>query len=647
MLRLTRLLIATAILAALTVGLRCDAAMSRYSVVLKANPQAIVADGRSETTITAEVTDSSGRNVPDGTVVDFTASLGIIQRTERTAAGVARVRLQSNTSIGTSVVSVVVVAGNAVATLRVDFLEPGTEMFDESFISVDSKKHLGFDVGSKIVDSAGGVTIYSRGMTIKAEEAQVDLNTNILRAKNGSEDITIVRGDKKVTASALYFDFNSMSGVIIAPASEGAKRLRFRGRDMHTEPDDDTSAKIAFDFKPISESTMFIKARSILIRPGEEVKFKRAGFYLDGDRVLSVPLHVEPLRGSQTSLNHMLTYGTDGLKVDIPFYYSLTPNGTGAVRLRHSQAGGWGYYSGNSGWQLDLEQDYNIGASTDGKFSMNKITSLNAWGARWNQRKEFNDNSTLYTYIDFPAHRDLYGNVDYSHPLGRNYTFSMNFRGDKVTDLDPRFSSRAYIQSRPKQILGDLASFTVTSRLSFDNYSSGNSRNLGGGLGLQLYGKPIQFGPNSSLNSSLSLSHDVGGFMGGTSVNANVGYSRALGRIGQLGLNYSYSSLSSDYAFSEQRISADLSLTPNDRWQAYFYGTFGVSDSSISAFGELSYTFLPTWRLHLLGNLQKFEGFQYVDAEVALAKAIGKQEIRIIWSQSLQRFRVEFSALSF
>src|SRR5512145_3257951 len=79
-----------------------------YSMWLRAQPQAIVADSNSSTTITAEVRDSSGHAVPDGTVVDFNTSLGIIERSARTAAGVARVRLTSVATTGTALVSAVV-----------------------------------------------------------------------------------------------------------------------------------------------------------------------------------------------------------------------------------------------------------------------------------------------------------------------------------------------------------------------------------------------------------------------------------------------------------------------------------------------------------------------------------------------------------
>ncbi|MHB9035317.1 MAG: invasin domain 3-containing protein [Armatimonadota bacterium] len=625
-----------------------DAAPNDFSLWLRAQPQAIVADSFSTTTITAEVRDQSGGAVPDGTQVDFTSSLGIIEHSARTASGVARVRLQSDTTVGTALVSAVVSSGRAVAQLSVDFIAPGTEMFDESFISVTSSKQLGYDVGSQTVDSAGGVKIYHRGVTITAEEAQIDVKNNILRAraKLGGENIIIKRGDKSIAASVLYYNFSRMNGVLFTPAEDGAKRMLFRGRDMFTQPDEEPNTKVSFDFTPIAESNMFIRARSLLIRPGEEIKIKRANFYLEGDKVLSVPLHVVSLNEQSAGMNQLLTYGTEGLSMDLPIYYSLTPNGTGSVRLRHSEPAGWGYYSGRAGWQVDLEEEYTSGGSTDGKFAVNRITSGD-WGIRWNHRREFDNDSRLFTYIDFPSHQDLFGTMDYSRSLG-DYSMSLSLRGNKRRSADGSYSSSAYIQSRAKPLIGNGAvSYAFTTKLSYNNSIASETGNaLGTGLGLQLYGKPIRFG-RGTISTSVSALHDWGGAYPGSSIYANAGYYRNLGTIGSFGLNYTYSFADSEYGYNAQRVSTDLYLRPSERWNSRVSLTYGLSDSSMSAFGDFGYSIRPTWRLSVLGTYQKLPSFSYTDAEFALSKALGRQEARMIWSQSRKRFRVEFSALSF
>ena len=617
-----------------------------YTMWLKAHPQAIVADGKSDTIISAEVRDSNGRNVPDNTVVEFTASQGIIESSAGTVAGVARVRLQSSANVGTAMVSAVVIGSSAVAQTRVDFLAPGTEMFDESFISISSKKYLGYDMAGKIIDAAGGVEIHSRGIDISVEECQLDARKTVLRAKGrlGGSNIILKRGDKQLEASELYYDFISMSGVILTPAEDGARRMRFRGRDFFTQVDEDPDKNVTFDFTPVGPDTMFIKSRSIIVRPGEEIKFKRADFYLKGEKVLGVPLHVESLNGQQKGVAQVMSYGTDGLRLDVPFYYSISPNGTGALRLKHGSDAGWGLGSGNAPWQLDLDQEYNIGSSTDGAFTMDRITS-SQWGAKWTQRHEFDNDAQLYTYLDFPSHQSLYGSADYSRSFD-NYTFTMNMRGDRRSSSNVGYYTSACLQSRPKPTLGGAVSYAYSTKLNYNSRLDEDNSKVGSGLGLQLYGKPLRLGMNGNFNTSLSVSQNIGGSDSGMSLWGNASYYQNLGTIGQFSLNYNYAHGGSS-GYSEQSISTDFSLTPSQKWQAYFNATYGLGDQSISAFGELSYLLMPTWRLHLLSNMQRYTGWDYSDVEIAIAKALGGHEAMLIWSQSQRRFRMEFSAARF
>ncbi|MCX8053558.1 MAG: Ig-like domain-containing protein [Armatimonadetes bacterium] len=620
---------------------------------LSSHPQAIVADAHSSATITAEVRDPSGRAVPDGTPVDFTTNLGIIERRARTIAGVARVRLESGTTTGTALISAVAADGNAVAQLRVDFLEPGTEMFDESFISVESPKYLGYDVDSQIVDSAGGVTIYHRGLTITAEEAQIDLKTNILRAKarTGGDPIKIKQGEKLLRAAALYYYLETMKGILIELPDEGARRIRFRGRDFFAEPWNDEATSepqtdlVNFDFQPISKSKLFVRCRSLIIRPGIEIKFKRASYYVDGDKMLSVPLQVISLRGESGGTGQMLAYGTEGVRLDLPLYYLLTPTSTGALRLRHSESTGWGYYSDREGWQVDIDQDYNIGGFAEGRFSINRINSSD-WGIRWNQRTEFANDSRLYTYLDFPARRDLYGTIDYSRSM-RNYTWAVNFRGDKMRNVDGRCWISTYLQSRAKPLIGDAVIYAITTRLSYNTNLTGDRDKLGRGIGLQFYGKPILFGHQTTLNTSLNIARDWGGANPGATVFANIGLFRMLGTVGMTSLTYSYSWADSIYGYNAQRLSANLSLSPTSGWGASIYATYGMNDHTLSAFGDLGYTFPGDWRLSFLSTLQRFQYVDFSDFEIALSKLLGRQEARLTWSQSRKRVRFEFTTARF
>jgi len=648
--RKTFLLISIAII--LLGALVCHAALNNYTMWLTAHPQAIVADSHSATTISAEVRDSTGKFVADGTSVDFTTSLGIIERRAQTSSGVARVRLESGSATGTALVSAVAADGYAVAQLQVDFLAPGTEMFGESFISVSSPKHLGYDSDSHLVDSVGGVTIFHRGLTITAHEAQIDVKTNMLRAKArmGGDDITISRGDKKLAASALYYDFNSMKGVFFMPASEGATRMLFRGRDMFVEPDKDPNVEISFEITPITASSMFIKARSLIIRPGELIKFKRASYYVDGDRLVNVPLQVVSLRGEVGGLDQMVAYGTDGVRMNIPFYYSLTPNGTGAVRLKHSEpTGGWGGYSDRPGWQVDIDQEYNYDGATQGKFSLNRVTTSD-WGMQWYQRSQLANDSQVYTYLHFPAHQNLYGQMDYDRSY-KDFTWSVNFRGNNLRKTSPTtedsYSTSTYVRTRSKPLLGGAVNYALTSRLSYNTAANDGRYRVGSTSGMQLYGKPIRLDRSTSVGTSFNFDRDWGGSSRGSRIFANASVNRMLGSIGTLGVNYSYSWADSTYGYNAQRISTNISLRPNERFAASVFGVYGLSDQSMSAFSEFGYVIAPTWRLGLISNYQKMSSFSLTDYEVSLSKLLGRQEARLSYSDSRKKLRVEFTSASF
>lgn len=632
------------ILLAFAAGSELAGAPANFTLWLKAHPQAIVADGRSQTTITAEVRDTRGNAVPEGTVVEFTTNSGTIERSARTIGGIARVRLQSTVTVGTAMVSAVVINGNAVGQIRVDFLAPGTEMFDESFIIISSKSHLGCDTDNRIVDAAGGVTIVHRGLTINAEEAQINLRTNVLRAKSktGGDNIVIMRGEQRLQASRLYYDFTSMRGVLLEPAEEGAGRMAFRGRDLFVEPAaEGEDQKYNMDYKPVDEASMFIKAQSIFVRPSEEIKFKKATFYMDGSKILSVPMHVVNLRSGSNAFNQALTYGTDGLRVDLPVYYSLTPASTGALRIRRSETGSWGSYATQPGWQLDLEQEYNSGGSTEGSVLLRRITSAKDWGARWTQRKEFNNNSQIYTYVDFPSHRNLFSSLHYSRSLP-NYSLSVNGRVSKYSQ-GSSVGTDAYIQTRSKPTLGGAFNYSFSTRISAQR---GQSDSFGSGVGLQVYGKPIKLGGLGNLSTSLISGHNWGN-NGGSSLVADAGIYRYFGHSNSVGLDYTYSWANSGSGYSQHRLGANLNLSGAGKWTMYAYATKDLTEDSLSAFGSLHYVIAPSWSFGVLGTYQKFYDYSYPEAELALTRMIGRQDVSLIWSSSRKRLRLEFSAFSF
>jgi hypothetical protein len=88
-----------------------------------ANPTSIPADGVSTSTITALVSDENNRTVPDGTLVTFATSLGVLgPATVKTQNGIAAATLHSSTTVGTAMVTVEV--GSLSGEVPVTFTTP-------------------------------------------------------------------------------------------------------------------------------------------------------------------------------------------------------------------------------------------------------------------------------------------------------------------------------------------------------------------------------------------------------------------------------------------------------------------------------------------------------------------------------------------
>jgi len=621
------------------------------SVFLDAKPDYLPADGKSIATISAEIRDSSGNLVPDGTMVSFSTSLGTIQNTVTTTAGVARARLTSGTVPGTATVSAWVTQGGAAGTIEVELLEPGMEVPRQSFITIASDDYLVYEPSQMIVYADGNVSVAHRGLLIKADQVQFDLQRDeiICRRRTSGDPIVMERGDKKLEASLLYYVTHDMKGKAIVEGQSGSmERISVRGADLVMEPDQEATPESFFDFTDLTESPILIKASSITIKPGDEIQFRHARIYVDGKKVLSVPLHVMALDSSTADASRYIGWGTNGLRIDLPFYYSLSPSSTGSLHLRRGQQAGWGFYSSNSGWSLDLMQQYTTTGGAEGTFALNRL-SKNDWGAHWQHSQEFDSGSRIYSYLEFPAHTDLFGTMSYSKPLNKG-SLGINVYGSKYKGQSADVTTDVYLQSAPKPIASGAASYLLMGRASY--ISSGiTDSGLGTGLQMQIFGRPVSLGKSTNLLGSVSFGHDWGSARSGLTLLANTSLNHRLGengKLGNLGLVYSYTRDPGYLGlYGRHRLSANFIYNPSPKWRLHAFSTRTLDASMSSTFADISYQFKPGWRLNLLQTIQKFSTYDYSDTEIAIGKEIHDHELMLVWSKSRNKLRLEVSAARF
>jgi len=636
------------------------------TIQLSANPMSIVADGKSICTIVAQVRDGQGNLVPNDTEVRFSSSMGVIDEIGRTSAGVARVKLISSDIKGTAIVTATWLEGEAVSQIKVEFGDSMVVAKGPQYISVTADKYMGYSIDYKVLDCVGKVRIRYRALEIEAGQAQVDLVQQKIIAKGDSISgpVKINTKDGSVTGNALFTDLSGRA-VIISGEKAVAQELDLsHGPPVLAGPAKDFNNQ-DFEFKDLSDSNGLIKCKSATIFLNEKIQFTGAALYLNGKRKFALPLYVLSLNGFEVDGQPYLDYSTNnGIALNLPYYYALSPSSTGAFIIRHGTNSGWGSYGQTPGWGLDMRQKYSTETS-QGSVELSQITS-SQWGVHFQHGQQFGPSTQSYLYLDFPAHKDLFGNFNVDRSFNE-FNLGMNLSGSRMYDGSNSVNGDLYAQTKPKQIGKSIFRYTLSSRLSYsqstENFSSGtliplpttlvpaNGKSyLQPSVQSNISTSPYKLAKNVSLTSSLGL-----GYIWGNAV--SVGGLSSLGTTmldwrfspkSSLQLSYRYADRPSVYTTlgGKQSLSASWRYD-SDKWQTGFYAVKGLDYHSMNLFADLSYRVTPLWRLGVRSTFNEFGNQSYNDLEFGLGRKIGTREILAVWSKSQHRIMFQLGSSSF
>ena len=328
-------------------------ALASGSVALAAAPDVIYADGKSATLLTATVRDSGGHLAPDGTSVRFTTTLGTLTPdTATTTSGVARVSLTSASQAGTASVTAVAFAARADSSSSgagsVEFTEDRESLFDKDarWIRVDCPQYLIYSADTKMVEAQGkrgSAHLSYKALDVTADSLQVDLQTQTLVAHRA----TVQRGRHVLRVAELRYDLVTGSGsaILSADGAQGTADVLVTGFGLDTSPQPAQIGDTPLEYNPyrfadLSDSHVVVAARAITAAPGDQIQFRRATIYSDGKKLLSVPYHVMPMSTDQLFGQQVLGFGSQGLFVNLPYYYNVTPHSKGTLYLRNSAVNG-------------------------------------------------------------------------------------------------------------------------------------------------------------------------------------------------------------------------------------------------------------------------------------------------------------------
>jgi hypothetical protein len=662
-----------------------------FAIELTAEKTTIRSDGRSTTVITARVLNERGGPVDDGTRVRFVTTLGRLDsEAVETRNGIARVTLIASDQPGTATVTANLEAGQAVPA-RANIVFTSDLIAVESgdrWIRISGTAYTVYATGvpepsARLIEAVGGGKHDVRVQhDARVQFRDIEITADHLQHRVGSSEVfaegeaVLKVGGVTRTYFRLRYDLQQRSG--IGERASGLFLIKNGAAEIATENRSDNSALMAaWKFADLSQAQQTITATAIAIDPTGALQFRRAAFYVDGQRILALPFHLMA-PGQQTFYREQLIgVGPSGLTLNLPYYYDVRPSGVGLIHLRRGAQFGSSVYSYRAGWGLDIDQTYNARGGVTGLFQVLNITRPER-SLRLQHGQKLTSKTDASVFIDLPGGKSLFASSQLNHAfptfrlgwLGNVSRYAATvaegtvFRTTVLADLRNQLFAESYPKpTTPKSHLRYTLNLAAAEqRFSGIVRPSIRTQNLGTRLSYD----PIALGKTLTLTQSALLAYtrvqaqpESGAGQSGASVQGTTQLSQPVTArggesLGSVQLTYDYSQTpllftqsgpnASLFTTARHRLGVTSFLSKQDRWNASLTGSRGLDVNQSSVFGELRTTILgPYW-----GRVRRSQtvssGIAFQDTEYALGRSFQGREISLYYSTTTRRFLLDLTS---
>lgn len=632
-------------------------------------PTMSVADARSTVTITAVVVNSKGAPVPDGTQVTFSTTLGSF-RTElvTTQGGRAQGILVAGGVPGTAVITVRT-PGAAPATYDFEFLSDRSLLSTaKEYVEIVAPGYMSFSMDEKVIGAAGpnkGVHVRYRDVDIDADDIQLNIPTYEMRLKKA----TVKFGNLEQEFDECYIKLNTRKGygvtTAMAPTPVGLKgfghafafiiedRPRYGVYEFSAaglKPISKPISTTAFEFKDLSNSMSMVSAKKAIVFPRKEIQFQKAEVLVGGVRIMKMPLYsVSLISGATLVTDQIVNINDNQLAVDYPYYLSLKPGETSALRFRTGQRYGRGT-TASRGLFLDYELNWNKGDEMDGGLTVSSIARKD-WSIGLRQFYRFDSRSTGSAMIEMPAGKNLFGNVNYNRQLDG---WNLNFFGNASHALTgTKFSTQSYsvTMERDPIKVGKLPirlfyGFTADHKLA--NTIVGQSQQTGYGLRVRSQLNPTRIDANTTMNASFSVAQLEGrNVASGLTLLGSASVTRQLGQASSISATYDYSQDPFNSSLLGQHRLSLQAFYNSGRTGFNFFGTRSLDIDRVSYYADMNYRVSGLWRILGSYTFDKYLSDTYMDYNATIAYRLGIREIGLTWSYRTKRFGIQVFGATF
>ncbi|MCS7252519.1 MAG: Ig-like domain-containing protein [Armatimonadota bacterium] len=612
--------------------------------LITASPQEIPANGKSTSIITVQVDDPS---IPDGTEVRFISSMPdtTIEPSAILRNRIARATLRSGTTPGIAIVTAFF--GVSRESVEVRLLPPQAAMSRDANLIIVKGDYLSYSPGDDFITASGYSRFIHMGVKVECDvRMNIFLSKRILVAEGeaGKNSVTITCGENKLHCDRLVLDYERQEGTMIQTAPQ-PRKLGIRWLTVIEE--EEKMPRLQAPEPDYSIDQTWIRAKEIIIYPGEKIVLKRAQLYARGNRLISLPIHVIPLStyglrmSSRGFANQIISYNSyGGLQIDFPLYFHADTKGTGALRLQYFGSHGFGVY--RPGFTVSLEESYVLGENSEGVILLEALTRPER-NFRLEHLQRLGMQSMMRISADYFGGKDLLTRIDYIGQLG---SFDLGIEAFyNRTSFGSSWNTQAMVQLPMRSIGKSGFGYSVVGYLTLGSgrYASGS---FSQGIDFDFYSPPYRLGKATSLSfrGGISAFNSDDGLRLGRS--AMLSLNHQLSRFGMLSISYSYDSGSLFYG----------GRTTNESLMLNFYGNIGrnwsialsasKSFSSDSTYGYLHIvrSLGDRWRLRLGGSYQGYSGMSTVDYDVSVAYRLGDLWISLNWQKSRRKVFLEIGS---
>jgi len=618
-----------------------------------ATPTVLLSDGVSTATVTAEVRNSSGRPVKDGTEVRFYTTAGTITPLVFTSAGVARATLTASSL--PQAANITVSVGLDQTVLTIPMVSKLVETSVGGRVLKITGKYVAFSEDKRFIQADEQVKIRFRGLQIEANSVQVDLNEDTVKALG---KVQISSDDKTLLGERLWLNLNSFEGYILAVGT----RQWFSAYGLTELPERPKNINPDFELVDLSDSRLLWVSKQANYVVGERVQVQGARAYVGGLKSLRMPFHQSFLNGggglgTAGAQQQYIGIGSEGITLDLPLYVRMTPGSSTALNVGYgSRSGGIGRFTRQDGLSVDLVQKYGFSGASEGEARVTNLNSFNHWGFNWTHSQQLNKTTRIAANIQFPEHRDLYGQVNFTTglPIG---TLTGSAGATKLQRGSLAKNMSLAFETKPKPLAdGKVA---VSGELSFVRRDAQELKLARGfrvpvpgmqyqAAGIKVRPASVTLGSGLTLDSSASLRAVSGSQRSGFGPALETTLRKTLSNGGSVSVGVNYNGLTGAYDLMplQGKVNATLNLMwpVTKRLKLSALGNMALDAENRHSILQASYQLTPQWRVDLLHSLFQFGQIGNSDYQFGIARMLGDRELGLYWSQREHKLVIEFGA---